>query len=57
MKNRRALNCQKSTPAAEPDPRASLGLLTGVVLPLIARKQVVGVIFIFRTYSRRLFRQ
>jgi PAS domain S-box-containing protein len=30
---------------------ASLGLLTGVGLPLIARKQVIGVIFIFRNYS------
>lgn len=30
---------------------ASLGLLTGVVLPLIARRQVVGVIFIFRNYQ------
>ncbi|MEW5868661.1 MAG: ATP-binding protein [Chloroflexota bacterium] len=29
---------------------ASLGLLTGVVLPLIARKQVIGVILIFRNY-------
>ena len=29
---------------------ASLGLLTGVVLPLIARHQVIGVIFIFRNY-------
>jgi PAS domain S-box-containing protein len=29
---------------------ASLGLLTGVVLPLIARQQVIGVIFIFRNY-------
>ena len=29
---------------------ASLGLLTGVVLPLIARRQVIGVIFIFRNY-------
>jgi PAS domain S-box-containing protein len=29
----------------------SLGLLTGVGLPLIARKQVVGVIFVFRSYS------
>jgi PAS domain S-box-containing protein len=29
---------------------ASLGLLTGVGLPLIARKQVVGVIFVFRSY-------
>lgn len=30
---------------------ASLGLLTGVGLPLIARKRVIGVIFIFRSYS------
>jgi signal transduction histidine kinase len=29
---------------------ASFGLLTGVGLPLVARKQVVGVIFIFRSY-------
>lgn len=29
---------------------ASLGLLTGVGLPLVARSQVVGVIFIFRGY-------
>jgi K+-sensing histidine kinase KdpD len=29
---------------------ASLGLLTGVGLPLIARQRVVGVIFIFRSY-------
>jgi PAS domain S-box-containing protein len=29
---------------------ASLGLLTGVGLPLIARKLVIGVIFIFRNY-------
>ena len=29
---------------------ASLGLLTGVGLPLIARQKVVGVIFIFRSY-------
>lgn len=29
---------------------ASLGLLSGVVLPLIARRQVIGVIFIFRNY-------
>src|SRR5512136_3066679 len=29
----------------------SLGLLTGVGLPLIARQQVVGVIFIFRSYA------
>ncbi len=31
--------------------KASMGLLTGVVLPLISRRQVVGVIFIFRNYS------
>jgi len=30
--------------------KASLGLLSGVVLPMIARKQVIGVIFIFRNY-------
>jgi PAS domain S-box-containing protein len=29
---------------------ASLGLLTGVALPLLARNQVVGVLFIFRNY-------
>lgn len=29
---------------------ASLGLLTGVGLPLIVREQVIGVIFIFRNY-------
>lgn len=29
---------------------ASLGLLTGVALPLAARNQVVGVLFIFRNY-------
>ncbi len=29
---------------------ASFGLLTGVGLPLVARKQVIGVIFIFRSY-------
>jgi PAS domain S-box-containing protein len=29
---------------------ASWGLLTGVGLPLIARQQVIGVIFIFRSY-------
>lgn len=29
---------------------ASLGLLSGVALPLIARKQVVGLLFIFRNY-------
>ncbi len=32
---------------------ASLGLLTGVGLPLIAHKRVIGVIFIFRTYAAR----
>lgn len=30
---------------------ASLGLLTGVGLPLIARKKVVGMLFIFRGYA------
>lgn len=30
---------------------ASLGLLAGVALPLIARKQVVGVLFVFRNYQ------
>jgi PAS domain S-box-containing protein len=29
---------------------ASLGLLAGVALPLVARNQVVGVLFIFRNY-------
>ncbi len=29
---------------------ASLGLLTGVALPLVARNQVIGVLFIFRNY-------
>ena len=29
---------------------ASLGLLAGVALPLVARKQVIGVLFIFRNY-------
>ena len=29
---------------------ASLGILTGVGLPMIARRQVIGVIFIFRNY-------
>ena len=33
---------------------ASMGLLTGVGLPLIAREEVVGVIFVFRSY-RGLF--
>lgn len=32
---------------------ASLGLLGGVGLPLIAREQVVGMIFIFRNYAGR----
>jgi signal transduction histidine kinase len=30
---------------------ASMGLLNGVVLPLVARQSVVGVIFIFRSYQ------
>ena len=30
---------------------ASMGLLTGVGLPLIVRQQVIGVIFIFRNYK------
>ncbi len=29
---------------------ASMGLLTGVGLPLIARRRVIGVIFVFRSY-------
>ncbi len=29
----------------------SLGLLTGVVLPLFMRKQIIGLIFIFRNYA------
>jgi len=33
--------------------RVSLGLLTGVGLPLIARQHVIGVIFIFRDYPSR----
>jgi PAS domain S-box-containing protein len=33
--------------------RVSLGLLTGVGLPLIARNQVIGVIFIFRNNPSR----
>ncbi len=37
--------------------RASLGLLTGVGLPLIARQKVIGVIFIFRGYAGMLFHQ
>jgi PAS domain S-box-containing protein len=31
--------------------RATLGLLTGIGLPLIARQRVIGVIFIFRGYT------
>ena len=31
--------------------RASLGLLTGIGLPMIARQRVIGVIFVFRGYS------
>jgi PAS domain S-box-containing protein len=31
--------------------RASLGLLTGVGLPLVARQKVVGLLFIFRSYA------
>jgi len=30
---------------------ASLGLLTGVGLPLVTRQEVIGVIFIFRSYT------
>lgn len=30
--------------------KASMGLLTGVALPLMVRRQVIGVIFIFRNY-------
>jgi len=30
---------------------ASLGLLTGVGLPLVAQKQVIGVLFVFRNYQ------
>ncbi|OQY26288.1 MAG: hypothetical protein B6I38_11630 [Anaerolineaceae bacterium 4572_5.1] len=33
--------------------RASLNLLTGVGLPLISQKQVIGLIFIFRGYKGR----
>jgi PAS domain S-box-containing protein len=35
---------------------ASMGLLTGVGLPMIARDEVVGVIFIFRSYRGRFSR-
>ncbi len=34
----------------------SLGLLTGVGLPLIAHQRVIGVIFIFRSYAGRFSR-
>ena len=36
---------------------ASMGLLTGVGLPMIAREEVVGVIFIFRSYRGRFSRE
>lgn len=36
---------------------ASMGLLTGVGLPMIARDEVVGVIFIFRSYRGRFSRE
>jgi len=29
---------------------ASMGLLTGVGLPMVTRSEVVGVIFVFRSY-------
>lgn len=32
---------------------ASMGLLTGIGLPMIARQEVVGVIFVFRSYRGR----
>jgi PAS domain S-box-containing protein len=35
---------------------ASMGLLTGVGLPMVAREEVVGVIFIFRSYRGRFSR-
>lgn len=35
---------------------ASLGLLTGVGLPLVAHQRIIGVIFIFRTYEARFSR-
>ena len=35
---------------------ASMGLLTGVGLPMIAREEVVGVIFVFRSYRGRFSR-
>lgn len=36
---------------------ASLGLLTGVGLPLVAQKEVVGVIFVFRSYRGQFTRE
>ena len=36
--------------------QVSLGLMTGVWLPLIARQRVVGVIFVFRNYQGRFSR-
>ncbi len=36
---------------------ASMGLLTGVGLPMIAREEVVGVIFVFRSYRGRFSRE
>jgi PAS domain S-box-containing protein len=32
---------------------ASMGLLTGIGLPMVARQEVVGVIFVFRSYRGR----
>jgi len=32
---------------------ASMGLLTGIGLPMVARQEVVGVIFVFRSYHGR----
>lgn len=36
---------------------ASMGLLTGVGLPMIAREEVVGVIFVFRSYRGQFSRE
>lgn len=36
---------------------ASMGLLTGVGLPLIAQQEVIGVIFVFRAYRTRFSRE
>src|SRR4030042_502916 len=39
------------SPPLHPIPRAaSMGLLPGVGLPMIARGEVVGVVFVFRSY-------